>query len=255
MVTKLASQKAIVTGATSGIGAATVKSLSASGFEVLALARRQPQLEALSKKTGCHWLVVDVRDLNKISTELQDFAADVIINNAGVGHGITGMEDLDFAQIQEAFDINVVAPIQLILTTVPGMRQRGCGHIVNIGSISGLHTLVSAIYGGTKSAIHQFSQNLRYELRGSGIRVTEICPGRVASEFYQAAAGDRQKLSQMGQSKMMELQPEDIANAILFALNAPPHVNILTIELLPTEQVVGGVDVTLSPSLREGNMS
>ncbi len=237
-------KKAVVTGATSGIGAATSKALSAAGFAVLAVARREDRLRSLADETGCAWVAADVRDTDRIAAEFEGFQPDILINNAGVGHGITGLESLDAAGIQEAIDINLAAPVQLTALVIPGMRERGRGHIVNVGSIAGLHTLISALYGGAKSAIHRFSQNLRFELRGSNIRVTEICPGRVSSEFYQAATGDKDKLEAMGRSAIRELQPEDIADAILFALRAPPHVNVSTIELLPTEQAVGGVAIT-----------
>ena len=244
-------KRALVTGSTSGIGKATVKALIGCGIEVLAVARREGHLKALSEETGCRWLASDVRDISVIANEIASFRPDILINNAGVGHGITGMEGLPLDAIQEAFDINVVAPIQITSLAVVGMRERGDGHIINIGSIAGLHTLVSAIYGGTKSAVHQFSQNLRFELRGSGIRVSEICPGRVNSEFYTTAIGDQEKLGKMANVPIAELQPEDIADAILFAICAPSHVNISTIELLPTEQAIGGVDMTPSPKIKK----
>ncbi len=237
-------KNALVTGATSGIGEATVRALAASGRNVLAVARREARLEALAAETGCSWMAADVRETDRLGGRLRAFAPDIIVNNAGVGHGSAGLEGLDPAAIQEAFDINVVAPVQITALALAGMRERRRGHIVNIGSIAGLHTLVSAVYGGTKAAIHRFGQNLRFELRGSGIRVTELCPGRVSSEFYQAAQGDRDTLDRMGQSGIVELQPQDIADAILFAVNAPAHVNVATIELLPTEQAVGGVQAT-----------
>lgn len=235
---------ALVTGATSGIGEASVRALVASGRTVLAVARRRDRLEVLAAETGCSWMAADVRETERLRDEIDGFAPDIIVNNAGVGHGSTGLEDLDPAMIQEAFDINVVAPVQITALALAGMRARARGHIVNIGSIAGLHALVSAVYGGTKSALHRFSQNLRVELRGSGIRVTELCPGRVSSEFYRAASGDREKLDQMGQSGIRELEPADVAAAILFAVDAPLHVNVATIELLPTEQAVGGVHAT-----------
>lgn len=244
MTTKNNLQNAIVTGATSGIGAATVRALAESGRKVLAVGRREDKLKELAVGTGCEWFATDVRETAKISAKIENFVPDIVVNNAGVGHGITGLGELDPETIQEAIDINVVAPIQISAVALAGMKKRQRGHIVNIGSIAGLHTLVSALYGGTKSAIHQFSQNLRYELRGSGIRITELCPGRVSSEFYQAAAGDPEILETMGHSGIDELQPEDIASAILFALDAPAHVNISTIEILPTEQAVGGVVAT-----------
>lgn len=234
-------KRALVTGATSGIGAASVHALAKSGRTVLAVARRPDRLEDLADRTGANILASDVRDIDTLTQAIDRFEPDVLVNNAGVGHGITGMEGLDAALVQEAFDINVTAPTQLIAAALPGMRARGRGHIINIGSIAGLHTLVSAIYGGAKSAIHRLSQNLRFELSGSGLRVTEICPGRVTSEFYAAAEGDKAKLAAMGQTGITELQPEDIAAAILYAIEAPAHVNVATIELLPTEQAVGGV--------------
>ncbi len=249
MTNKSKLNKALVTGATSGIGAGIVRALAASGRDVLAVGRRADKLEELSKETGCTWLAADVRDTDRLAAEIDRFEPDIVVNNAGVGHGITGLEGLELSAVQEAFDINVVAPVKLSSLALPGMRRRGRGHVVNIGSIAGLHTLLSAIYGAGKSAIHMFSQNLRFELRGSGVRVTEICPGRVASEFYSAAEGDAQTLAKMGQSGIEELQPEDIANAVLFALDAPAHVNIAMIELLPTEQVVGGVQLTPTQKL------
>ena len=243
-------KKAIITGATSGIGQATARALINQKIEVLAVGRRAEQLEVLARETGCQTLTADVRNTSTLAFHIKAFQPDILINNAGVGHGISGMEGLSHDAIQEAFEINAIAPIQLASLAIGGMRQRGYGHIVNIGSIAGLHTLVSAIYGGTKSAIHQFSQNLRFELRGTGIRVSEICPGRVSSEFYAAATGDPEKLDKMSSTAIVELQPENIADAIVYAITAPLHVNISTIELLPTEQAVGGVDMTPSISLK-----
>lgn len=234
-------QKALVTGATSGIGAATVKALAADGRDVLAVARREERLTALAAETGCGWLASDVRDTERLAEAIEAFEPDILVNNAGVGHGISGLHEVDPAAIEEAFAVNVIAPIQICALALPGMRRRGRGHVVNIGSIAGLHTLISGIYGGSKGAIHRFSQNLRFELSGSGLRVTEICPGRVTTEFYQVAQGDRDRLETMGRSDIRELWPEDIAEVILFALKAPPHVNIATIEVLPTDQAIGGV--------------
>ena len=251
-MTNAESQRAIVTGASSGVGAAVVRSLAASGRTVLAIARRESLLRELAAETGCRWLAADVRDIESLSDEVRAFAPDILVNNAGVGHGLTGIEGLDVEAIEEAFEINVVAPVQLTAVALEGMRERSGGHVVNLGSISGLHTLGSALYGGTKSAIHQFSQNLRFELRGTGIRVTEVCPGRVATGLYEAAAGDRDKLERMAESGIRELQPTDVAEAILFAVNAPSHVNVSTIELLPTEQAIGGAAMTPVPMDRRG---
>ena len=238
-MTKL--QRAIVTGATSGIGAATVTALAAAGYEVLAIARRAERLAKLTEESNIQTLSADVRDIAALTKAIHAFEPDILVNNAGVGHGIDGLTNLAPELMQEAIDINVTAPVQLTAAVIPGMRDRGRGHIVNIGSIAGLHTLVSSLYGATKSAVHIFSQNLRVELLGSGLRVTEVCPGRVTSEFYQSAQGDRERLDAMNSSGIEELAPEDIAAAVLYAVTAPAHVNVATIELLPTDQAVGGV--------------
>ena len=169
------------------------------------------------------------------------FKPDILINNAGIGHGIDGLDGLDVSLIQEAIDINVSSPIKLTAALLESMKEQARGHIVNIGSVAGLHTLYSSLYGATKSAIHLFSQNLRAELHGTPIRVTEICPGRVSTGFFQAAVGNEERLKVLGHSGIKELTPTDIADAVLYALSAPAHVNITTIEIMPVDQAVGGM--------------
>ncbi len=242
-------KRAIVTGATSGIGAATVRALCTEGFHTLAIARRRDPLEELSAETGCEILAADIADIDAIKDKIVAFDADVVVNNAGVGHGLTGLADLSSSQIANAFAVNAVALVQITALALEGMKRRNCGHIVNIGSIAGLHTIASAVYGASKSAVHIFSQNLRFELSGTGVRVTEVCPGRVNSAFYENAAGDDAKLAAMMHTGIAELQPDDISRTIMFALQAPPHVNISTIELLPTEQVIGGAKSEPAPGI------
>lgn len=234
-------RRALVTGAASGIGQAAVRALSASDREVLAVARRGDRLRELADETGCACVACDVRDLERIAPAIEEFKPDIVVNNAGVGHGLTGLRDIGPQDVRAAVETNILAPIQITACALVGMKQREYGHIVNIGSIAGLHTMISALYGATKSAVHVFSQNLRMELAGTRIRVSEICPGRVWSEFYRAAAGDAAALEKMGTAAIRALRPEDIAAAIMFAVDAPAHVNISTMEILPTEQIVGGV--------------
>lgn len=243
-MTPSALTKALVTGATSGIGEGIVRVLRAASLDVLAVARRAERLEKLALETGCGTMAADVRQTARLRDAIERFAPDVVINNAGVGHGIMGLEQIGLDDVQEAIEINVIAPMQITALALAGMRQRRQGHIVNIGSIAGLHTLTSAVYGGGKAAVHMFSQNLRHELRGTGIRVTEICPGRVSSEFYDSALGDEERLATAKRSGIAELSPEDIGRTILFAVRAPAHMNVAMIEILPTEQAVGGVALT-----------
>ena len=233
--------KAVITGATSGIGFELAKALTHSGREVLALGRNTEQLKKLASEFGCHTLCVDIRDDKAVIPEMLSFKPDILINNAGIGHGIDGLDGLDASMIQEAIDINVSSPIKLTAALLESMKEQACGHIVNIGSVAGLHTLYSSLYGATKSAIHLFSQNLRAELHGTPIRVTEICPGRVSTGFFQAAVGNEERLKVLGHSGIKELTPTDIADAVLYALSAPAHVNIATIEIMPVDQAVGGM--------------
>ena len=120
------------------------------------------------------------------------------------------------------------------------MIKKKKGHIINIGSIAGLYPLSSSVYGGSKGAVHMINQNLRLELSGTGIRCTEINPGRVATEFFNVAF-DKEKDRKKMTSGLTLLKPDDIAQAILYAISCPPHVNVSLIEITPTEQSPGGV--------------
>ena len=233
---------ALVTGASSGIGEAVVRALCARGLGVTALARRAQRLEQLAQATGCEAVVVDVRDRDALYAALDDREVDILVNNAGIGRGMTGLAETDPDDIDAAIDTNVGAVLHAVRALVPGMIARGRGHIVNIGSIAGLYPISSALYGASKGAVRLLSQNLRLELLGTGVRVTEICPGRVQTEFFAQAFGDAEVVGRMT-SGFALLQPADIADAILYALDAPWHVNVATIELLPTEQAPGGINV------------
>ena len=112
--------------------------------------------------------------------------------------------------------------------------------MVNLGSVAGLYPTSSAVYGASKGAVRMMSQNLRLELRGTGVRVTEICPGRVSTEFFDAAVPDPATRDRLKTTGIREISPDDIAEAILYAVLAPGHVNVSTIELLPLEQSFGG---------------
>lgn len=232
---------ALVTGASSGIGRAVVASLAGAGWQVHALARRADRLAALERETGCVPHAADVRDGAAMERLMQGLAPDLLVNNAGLGAGITGLTGASRAEIAQTIETNVTAVLDLLRLTLPGMVARRRGHVVNIGSVAGLYPLVSAVYGASKGAVRLMSQNLRLELRGSGVRVTEICPGRVATEFYDAAVADPDRRAKLKHTGIRELTPEDIAEAILYAVSAPPHVNVSTIELQPLEQSFGGL--------------
>ena len=232
---------ALVTGASSGIGAAVVRKLSANGWQVHALARRASRLQALASETGCTPHALDIRDGEALEALMANLTPDLLVNNAGLGAGITGLVTATREDIAQTIDTNVTAVLDLLRLTLPGMIARGRGHVVNLGSVSGLYPIVSVVYGASKGAVRLMSQNLRLELRGTGVRVTEICPGRVSTEFYDAAVPDPATRDGLKTTGIRELSPGDIADAILYAVSAPAHVNVSTIELQPVEQTYGGV--------------
>jgi len=238
---------ALVTGASSGIGAAVVTALRARGLTVTAVARREARLEALARETGCTPLVLDLRDTEALYDALGGLEVDILVNNAGLGRGFEALFEVRPEDIDTTLGTNVVAALHVVRALAAGMVARQRGHIVNIGSIAGLYPIKSSLYGASKGAIHLLSQNLRVELQGSGVRVTEICPGRVETEFFQVAVGE--EAAKEAYAGFEILVPEDVADAILYALDVPWRVNVGTIELTPTEQYAGGV--TIAPVAKE----
>ena len=240
---------ALVTGASSGIGAATVKALSARGIEVHALARREERLKALANETGCIPIALDLRDRDAIHQQLASLEVDILIGNAGTGRGFDGLLNASPEDIDITLETNVQALIHVLRAVVPGMILRRRGHVVNIGSVAGLYPINSVIYGASKGAVHLVNQNLRIELQGSGVRTTEICPGRVGTEIFDVSIDDPQKAARVKDTGIEELTSEDIADAILFALDAPKRMNVNMIEIQPTEQTFGGA--TFVPNVGE----
>ena len=175
---------ALVTGASSGIGAATVRVLTGRGMTVHALARREDRLKDLADATGCIPLALDLRDRDAIHDRLGALDVDVVVGNAGVGRGFDGLLNASPEDIDITFETNVQALVHVLRAILPGMIGRQRGHVVNIGSVAGLYPISSVIYGGSKGAVHLINQNLRIELGGTGVRATEICPGRVANRVF-----------------------------------------------------------------------
>ena len=232
---------ALVTGASSGIGEAVVRLLSKKGYKVTALARRKSKLIKLKKETGCESVIMDIRNTKEIE-KLKKIKFDIFINNAGLGRGFDKIYKTKAVDIATTIDTNVQAFLQLLRCIVPSMVKRKKGHIINIGSIAGLYPLSSSVYGGSKGAVHLINQNLRLELSGTGIRCTEINPGRVDTEFFDVAFDDKKDAMNMKKGLNM-LKASDIADAILFVIECPAHVNVSAIEITPTEQAPGGVKI------------
>ena len=231
---------ALVTGASSGIGEATVRALCAQGVTVHAAARRLERLERLAKDTGCTPHKLDVRDRGAVKKIGEDIAVDILVNNAGLGRALGSFWTADVEDIEKTVDTNVISALHMARAVLPGMVARGKGHIVNMRSVLALYSAAAALYVATQGAMHKFSRDLRQELKGTGIRVTEINPGRVISEFYNVAIDDPDKLKKTTDTGVEELKASDIADAIVYCVGAPWRVNVSQMEILPTEQTYGG---------------
>ncbi|EHH68912.1 putative short-chain type dehydrogenase/reductase y4eK [Gluconobacter morbifer G707] len=234
---------ALVTGASSGIGAAIVRRLSESGIKVHALARDAKRLEDLAKETGCVPHAVSVSDQAGLEALLSGLEIDVLVNNAGQSRTgnitKTTPEDID-----ALVDVNLRAVLQLTRLVVAGMIERDRGHIVNISSIAGHYAFAggNTVYHATKAGVHSLSQQLRCDLFGRHIRVTEVSPARVETEVFGRLIGDMAEAKKRFFDEYESLLPEDIANSVAFAVLAPQRMNVSFMEVLPTMQVVGGLN-------------
>lgn len=232
---------ALVTGASSGIGAAVVERLCREGLEVHALARSAPALQVLADRTGCVVHAMDVTDLAGLTELAGAVTFDIVVNNAGVDRPGSLLQ-ADAEGIDLLVDVNLRAVLQLCRLTLPGMMARNRGHIVNISSIAGTyHFGGNTTYHATKAAIHMLSRQLRIDACGKQVRVTEICPGRVETEIFGHVHGDSAATRERFVEGFALPQASDIADAIAFALAAPPAVNVGMIEIMPTLQVPGGL--------------
>ena len=246
MTTQRDAPAVLITGASSGIGAATARALAAQGMTVHATARREQRLIDLAEETGCVPHVLDVRDAEAVQALIAEIGTvDILVNNAGLGLGWGSLVDASYADVEITVATNVTAAIHMVQAVLPAMIAQGSGHIVNVGSMAGLYPVSSALYGATKGAIHRLSTNLRLELQGTGIRVTEICPGRIQTEFYQVAVDDPGERDAILDTGAVEVTAAECADTIVYAINAAPHININRIELQPTEQTYGGTQYTL----------
>ncbi len=242
--------RALVTGASSGIGAAVASRLAADGYEVHAVARRAHRLDELSAAAvgGPGVImphVLDVRDSAALLSLVDEIEhrhgpVDVLVNNAGLGRMNGTLAEATLDDITRTVDTNITALMVATRAVLPSMIESRRGHIINIGSMAGLYPVSSATYGASKAAVYRLSTNLRLELRGTGVRVTEINPGRVATEFYDVAVDDPERRAKAKDSGVDEVTADDVADAIGYAISVPRHVNINRIELQPTEQTYGG---------------
>jgi 3-hydroxy acid dehydrogenase / malonic semialdehyde reductase len=229
----------LVTGASSGFGAAIVRRFAAGNFRVIAAARREDLLADLAEETGVVPVTLDVRDTAAVEATLAGLGeVDVLVNNAGLALGLDPAQRADLGEWEQMIQTNCTGLVSCTRAVLPGMVGRGRGHVINIGSIAASYPYPGGnVYGATKAFVRQFSLNLRSDLHGTGVRVTCIEPGMAGgTEFSLVRFGGDQAKANAVYDGVLPLSAEDVAEAVFWSASLPPHVNINTIELMPVAQ-------------------
>lgn len=241
---------ALVTGASRGIGEAVVRSLRARGMEVYALALDDDDLRRVAAETGAHEIGLDIRDLAALEHALAGVPFDVVVNNAGVLPQLEPFPSNSAAAIDLLVDVNLRAALHVTRLVLPGMIERDLGHLFFIGSVAGRHpTPKSAVYAGTKAALHAFAEGLRADLLGADIRVTTLMPGRVQTRLYDGIFGGNAQATAALYDDFDAVQPADVAAVIAHAIDLPANVDLTSIEIIPTKQVFGGSTIARGPAI------
>lgn len=238
---------AFITGTTSGFGKAIAKKLSLDGYKIIALARRKDRLEELAKELkNTHIIQCDIMDkqeLFKAVSELPDEFKDieVLVNNAGLALGQDSIIDASLDDIETMINTNIKGLIYATKAILPIMQSRKSGYIFNIGSVASSWPYAgSNVYGGTKAFVRQFSHNIRNDIRGLNIRVTDISPGICKTEFSEVRfKGDKAKADAVYEGTQF-ITADDIATIVLNCLNLPKSVNINHLEVMATTQTWAG---------------
>lgn len=243
---------ALITGASAGFGAAIARKLAQEGHKVIVTARRKERLLALQQEIGenCLPLAFDITDEKATLQAIAELpeawkAIDILVNNAGLALGIGAAQDSSLEDWKQMIATNITGLVTVTHAVLPGMVERNRGLIVNLGSIAGTYPYPGGnVYGGTKAFVKQFSLNLRADLVGTAIRVSNIEPGLCGgTEFSNVRFhGDDAKATAL-YANVDYITPEDIANTVAWIAQCPPHMNINRIEIMPVAQAPAGLVV------------
>jgi len=247
-----------ITGATSGFGEATARRFAEAGWKLILTGRRKERLDALcaelSAKTDVHGLVLDVRDRNAMEHAIATLPPGFeklrgLVNNAGLALGVDAAQNCSLDDWETMVDTNIKGLIYTTRLLLPRLIAHGRGaSILNVGSVAGNYPYPgSNVYGGTKAFVGQFSLSLRCDLRGTGVRVSNIEPGLCESEFSLVRFGGDQAKYDATYAGAEPIQPQDIAETIFWILNQPAHININSLELMPVSQDWAGFSIDRSP--------
>ncbi|GAB7190060.1 SDR family oxidoreductase [Kineococcus sp. NUM-3379] len=228
---------AVVTGASSGIGAATVRALAAAGFETVAAARRVERCEELAAQVGGRAVRLDVTDPDSVAALAEAVPdAAVVVHSAGGALGVDRVEDLDPEGWRWMYETNVLGVARVHRALLPALRRSGNGHVVVLGSIAGFEVYPGGGgYTAVKHGVHALCRTLRLELLGEPVRVTEVAPGMVETEFSLVRLGDADAAAGVYRG-LTPLSAEDVADVIAFAVTRPPHVDLDHVVVRPVAQ-------------------
>jgi 3-hydroxy acid dehydrogenase/malonic semialdehyde reductase len=237
-----------ITGASAGIGASTALAFAAEGARLLLCARRKEKMdevaaEALSKGAqAVQTFALDVTDKAAVANALATLPAewaeiDILVNNAGLSRGLDKLYQGDIQDWEEMIDTNIKGVLYVTRAVVPGMVERGRGHVINLGSTAGeLPYPSGAVYCATKSALKSINDGLRQDVLGTPVRVTSVDPGMVETDFSKVRfRGDEERAAKVYQG-VVPLSPDDVADAIVWAASRPAHVNIAHVLMTPVAQ-------------------
>jgi len=242
------SKTILITGATSGFGAACANRFAAAGWQLILVGRRKERLEEIKQTLGgsvSATISLDVRQRQAVHDTFRDLpAVDVLVNNAGLALGLEPAWEVDLDDWDTMVDTNIKGVMYCTRAILPGMVQRNQGHIINIGSTAGSWPYPGGnVYGASKAFVQQFSRNLRADLLGTKVRVTYLAPGMAETEFSQVRfKGDEERAAQV-YNATEPLRAEDIAEIIHFAATLPPHVNVNALEVMSINQSWGHLAV------------
>ncbi|TBV69599.1 SDR family NAD(P)-dependent oxidoreductase [Pseudoxanthomonas winnipegensis] len=245
------SKTVLITGATSGFGAAAVTRFANAGWKVIATGRRAERLTPFVEQFGSevvHAAAFDIRDGAALDAALAALPAgfadiDVLVNNAGLALGTVPAQEADLAQWQQMIDTNVSALVTITRKLLPVLIARK-GAIINISSVAATYPYTGGnVYGGTKAFVRQFSLGLRSDLHGTGVRVTSIEPGMAETEFTLVRTGGDQAASDKLYGGATPMTGEDIAEQIFYVATLPAHLNINRLEIMPVSQSFAGFQV------------
>ena len=235
----------LITGASSGIGKATAHSFAKLGRNLILLARRMEKLEALKKELESEYNIeiltysVDVTDKKQVDdffNQISDYSIDIFLNNAGLALGKSSFQEADWEDYETMIETNIKGFTYMARKILP-LLIKTKGHIINISSVSGIEAYPGgSVYCGTKAYVKMLSKGLRIDLMGTGVRVTDIAPGAVNTEFSTVRFHGNKQMADSVYKGFTPLIAQDIADCIEFAVTRPKHVNIEYLHVMPTDQ-------------------